>query len=236
MDEYQPDAYKGFGDIGAVLGGVGRSTGQDAFMKGAQQGATLDRALSEAKIKRDQAMQRDGLRDQIQAAYPDLPPAATDLMTSLTRGSENLGTGFSSMAQGMGRMQGVVGQQHAMALPVPGAPGYTPDTPDIVNQVLAASGANGPLAPSNVQVTPQADAKITTEHARADSSKASAAKHRADASNSARKTDAQVDTEHKRRDHVGKPNPKDGDAPAADEQMIGKNKYVRKNGKWGLVE
>lgn len=230
------DGYEGFGDIGALLGGIGQNSGQTAFMKGAQQGATLDRALAEAKIKRDQAMQRDGLRDKLAAAMPGAPPAQIELMAALTAGSESLGSGFSSAQQGFQRMHANEGITQAQALPLPGAAGYTDTTPDMLNQILAASGANGPLTPSTTQVMPQASAKIETERARGESSRASADKHRSDAAANDRKAAAQVDTEHARRDNVGKPKAKKGGAaPAADEKMIGGVRYVRRNGKWGRV-
>ncbi len=154
--------YEGYADLGEILAGAAPTKG--VFGKDPKATVALEAALANAKIARDKAMAREGLRGKMGSAMPDLPPEMVDLLAALTSGSESTGTGFSAAQQGMGRMQQNTARQRALDQPMPGTEGYGDITPDALNQVLAIAG-DKLLSPTNVDVLPQARGKERTQDA-----------------------------------------------------------------------
>lgn len=222
----------GFGDLAEALLGGGQH--QDAFMKGATQRVSLEQALANAKIKRDQAMARDNLDPAIAGASGGLPPEAVALMQVLSHAAGDPSAGYLHGQQGLRQQLGNEAIVDARALPLPGAEGYTAATPDILNQVLF-SGLGKALTPSNVEVLPQAAARRDVNVERAGEIRTKSEATAQKAADSSRLAGERVETEKTRRANIGKTRPKDGPAtPPANgvEKTIGGKTYVKRNGKW----
>lgn len=80
------EGYGGFRDLGAALFGGGGRT-QAAYQEGARGAAQTDLLLSQAKIKRDEAMKRSQLTEQLTAA--GIPPEQASMLSTA------LGAGYN---------------------------------------------------------------------------------------------------------------------------------------------
>lgn len=80
------EGYGGFRDLGAALFGNGGRT-QAAYQEGARGAAQTDLLLSQAKIKRDEAMKRSQLTEQLTAA--GVPPEQASMLSTA------LGAGYN---------------------------------------------------------------------------------------------------------------------------------------------
>lgn len=92
--------FGGFADLGQVIAGGGAGS-RDAYMKGAGQAASLETSLANARIKRDEALQREKLRERLAAS--GVPPEQADLLETVIRGG--MGSDFSAGMTGLGTQQ-----------------------------------------------------------------------------------------------------------------------------------
>lgn len=93
--------YGGFASLGEAFAGGNNAGTHQAYMQGATQAASLETALANAKIKRDEAMQREQLRARLIAS--GMKPEQAELLDTITRGG--MGTDYSAGVLGMGRQQ-----------------------------------------------------------------------------------------------------------------------------------
>lgn len=228
--------YPGAAAIGKILGGGVDTT--EAFNKGATQRATLEEALAKAKIKRDEAM----ARTQVKQALIDggMPPETANMLDAIMRSGE--GSDYSAGQLGIGRGQENDARAQAMSAAKSG-------NVDLMNNMLAVTHG-APMTTNTIddgyQLNPHAAPTSTATPTgsklvdiMADQALVGSRNAAADAS----RANADLRRDHKNHpDKYHAPSAKRGSAPTLldtgeeETKMVGGKKYVKRNGKWGLVQ
>lgn len=187
--------YSGFADLGKILAGAGGAKPETA-----QQRASLELAIQNAKIKRDMAMSRERMREIGPAGMQGIPGATQpqgefDLNALLSAADPSVGQTNVNKAYGEGQTN--IETQRAMDQPLPGQEGYTDLSPDTLNQLMAIAH-HASLHPSNVKIMEQVKSKLANEGARTESAHARTANSEA----SVKAHEASADASRARAEHT----------------------------------